>query len=90
MEVVSIPIIVAVVYGVMEGLKTAINKEGFNRFIPILSFILGAVLGVLAFYIAPAIIPADNVLIACLLGALSGLGATGTNQAIKQLTKKEE
>lgn len=87
MEIVSIPAIVTIVCSLMEILKKAINKEAFNSFIPILSVVAGAILGGLAFYIVPGIIPADNVVLAVVIGAASGWAATGANQTIKQLTK---
>ena len=60
------------------------------RFVPLISAALGAVLGVVAFFALPSIIPADNVCVAILVGGASGLTATGTNQIIKQLTKKDD
>jgi hypothetical protein len=35
-------------------------------------------------------IPATNAFAAILIGAASGLAATGTNQIFKQMTKKDE
>ena len=90
MEIVSIPVIVTIVCGTMELLKKAVNKEEFNRFIPLCAVVLGALLGVTAFYIYPVIIPADNALLAILIGAASGWAATGANQTIKQLTKTDK
>ena len=46
--------------------------------------------GVVAFYAVPQIIPAENVFVAIIIGGASGLTATGTNQAIKQLTKGKD
>ena len=90
MEIVSIPVIVTIVCGTMELLKKAINKEGFNRFIPICSVVLGALFGLLAFYVYPVIIPAENVWVALMIGGASGWAATGANQTLKQLTKTKE
>lgn len=87
MEIVSIPTIVTIVCGAMELLKKTINKEGFNRFIPICAVVLGAILGILAFYLYPEIIPANNAFIALMIGGASGWAATGANQTVKQLTK---
>jgi hypothetical protein len=42
---------------------------------------------VLAYYLVPGVMPADNVLIALIIGGASGLSATGTNQIIKQISK---
>ncbi|MGI6522817.1 MAG: hypothetical protein ACOX2Y_02930 [Christensenellales bacterium] len=47
-------------------------------------------MGVIAFYAAPEIIPANNVLLALLIGGSSGLAATGTHQVFKQLHKDKE
>ncbi|MCM1532848.1 MAG: phage holin family protein, partial [Ruminococcus flavefaciens] len=66
------------------------ENETFKRFIPLIAAALGAVLGVIAFYALPSIIPADNVFVALLIGIASGLTATGTNQIIKQLGKGDD
>ncbi len=88
LELISIPAIAAIVYWVINLIKyTLNNNEKFKRLIPITAAILGAVLSVVCFYALPEIVPADNVLIAIVIGGASGLTATGTNQVIKQLTK---
>ncbi len=90
LEIVSIPAIVAIVCGIMQMLKTAIANEKFNRFIPLCAVILGAVLGVLMFYVYPSVIPADNVIVALLIGGASGWAATGAYETGKTLKKEEE
>ena len=88
LELISVPAIATIVYWVMNIIKYAVqDNEKFKRFIPLISAALGAVLGVVAL---PSIIPASNVCIAILIGGASGLTATGTNQIIKQLGKKDE
>lgn len=89
MEIICVPAIVAVVYVVIELYKKwlANGREKWLNFIPILALILGGVLGVAIFYIAPQIILADNVWLALVVGICSGLSATGTNQIFKQLEK---
>ena len=83
-EIASIPAIAAIVYTVIDIVKTAIGgSEKFNRFIPLTAAVLGALCGLVAFFVAPEVI----AVIALVLGAASGLSATGTNQAVKQLTK---
>lgn len=84
-EIVSIPAIVTVVCAVMQMLKNAIANEKFNRVIPLCAVILGAVLGVLAFYIYPAVIPADNIIVALFIGGASGWAATGAYETGKTL-----
>ena len=93
-EAVAIPALAAIVYTIIDITKTAMGgTEKFNRFIPLISCLLGAVCGVIAFYCVPGVFETQNLLVAIVLGAASGLSATGTNQAVKQLTKptvKEE
>ena len=91
LELISVPAIATIVYWVINIIKYAVQEnEKFKRFIPLISAALGAGLGVVAFYALPSIIPADNVCVAILVGGASGLTATGTNQIIKQLTKKDD
>ena len=92
-EVATIPALAAIVYTIIDITKTALGgDEKFRRFIPLISCVLGAVCGVVAFYCVPGVMDTQNLLVAIVLGAASGLSATGTNQAVKQLTKatKEE
>lgn len=85
-QIVSVPVITGIVYGAMELYKQAVNgKESLVRLIPIIAVVLGTLLGIVAFYAVPDIIPAENVFVALLIGAASGAAATGTNQAFKQL-----
>lgn len=87
-EIISIPAIVAIVCTVMQMLKKTIANDKFNRFIPLCAVILGAVLGVLAFYVYPAVIPADNVVTALVIGGASGWAATGAYETGKKMVKK--
>ena len=90
-EVVSVPVIATIVYWAINLIKyTVNNSEKFKRLIPIISAVFGAGLGILAYYIAPDIIIADNLLTALIIGGASGLSATGTNQIIKQTSKAQE
>lgn len=87
LELISVPAIAAVVFGVMSALKYAINSSKFNRFVPLLSAVMGAVCGVVCYYALPDIIPARNVVVALVIGGASGLTATGTHQLVKGLGK---
>lgn len=90
-EIATIPALAAIVYTIIDIVKTAMGgDEKFKRFIPLISCALGAVCGVIAFYLVPGVFETENLLVAIILGASSGLSATGTNQAVKQLTKKED
>lgn len=91
LELISVPAIATIVYWVINIIKYAVQEnEKYMRFVPLISAGLGAVLGIIAFFALPSIIPADNVCVAIIIGGASGLTATGTNQIIKQLGKKDE
>ena len=90
-NIVSVPAIATIVYWVINLIKYTVNEsEKFKRLIPIVSAVLGAVIGCVAFYIAPGVIIADTVFTAIIIGGASGLTATGTNQIFKQLSTKSE
>ncbi len=91
LNLISVPAIAAVVYWVINLIKYTVGeKEAFKRFIPLIATGLGVICGVICYFAIPSIIPADNVLIAIVIGGASGLTATGTNQIIKQLTKSDD
>lgn len=91
LNLISVPAIAAVVYFTVAVINYAVGKnEKFKRFIPLISAAFGIVCGVVCFYVIPSIIPADNVVTAIVIGAASGLTATGTHQIIKQLGKKND
>ena len=82
----TIPALVAIVYTIIDITKTAVGgDEKFKRFIPLIACALGAVCGVIAFYFVPGVFETQNLLVAIIIGASSGLSATGTNQVVKQL-----
>ncbi len=79
--------IAVICYLVGLGLKA---WDAFDdRKIPVLMGVIGAILGVVAFYIAPSIIPAEDIITAIAIGIVSGFGATGINQIYKQSQKGE-
>ena len=86
-ELISVPVIVTIVYAANALMKHTIGNEQFNRFIPLISCVLGIVCGVVAFLFVPDVMPTDNMVVAMVLGASSGLSATGFHQIIKQLKK---
>ena len=86
-EITTIPALAAIVYTIIDITKTAMGgDEKFRRFIPLIACVLGAVCGIVAFYCVPGVMDTQNLLVAIVLGASSGLSATGTNQVVKQLT----
>lgn len=58
-----------------------------DRYIPIVCGVCGAVLGVAGLYLGLPDFPAHDPLTALAVGIVSGLAATGVNQAVKQLSK---
>ena len=90
-NIITVPAIATIVYWVINLIKYAVDgKEGFKRLIPLLSAALGSIIGIIAYYVIPGVVPADNVLIALIVGGASGLSATGTNQIFKQLSKEDK
>lgn len=58
-----------------------------DRYIPIVCGVCGAALGVAGLYLGLPDFPAGDPLTALAVGIVSGLAATGVNQAVKQLGK---
>lgn len=87
-----VPIIVANVYLLIEIYKLAFSKgkQKYQKLIPIIAGLLGIAISVTAFYLAPELIPVKNIISAIMIGASSGLAATGTNQIFKQMLKDTE
>ena len=86
-EIITIPAIVAVVYAIMAIYKRTVSGQAtiWTNLIPMWGALLGAILGCIVFCASPELIPADNVLLAIIIGMASGLSATGVNQVGKQL-----
>lgn len=56
-----------------------------NKWIPVICGVLGGVLGVAGLYLGLPDYPAADPLTAVAVGIVSGLAATGVNQAVKQM-----
>lgn len=81
----AIPVITVICYGVAEVIKaTALD----NKWLPAICIVLGAILGVVALYVAPNVTPATDILTALAIGIVSGGFATSVHQTIKQLTEE--
>lgn len=88
MDFITIPVITAIVYAVIEMLKIATNNnDNYKRFIPLIACGLGVVCGLIAFFYLPELMVATNWLIAAVLGGASGLAATGVFESVKNLFK---
>ena len=83
----GVAVIAVICYLIGMGLKAWDKFD--DRKIPVLMGICGAVLGIVAFYFAPNIIPADDIITAIAIGIVSGFTATGINQIYRQSLKEE-
>lgn len=91
MDFITIPVITAIVYAVIEILKITFNdSEVYKRFIPLLACGLGIGCGLIAFFFIPEVMITTNVFIAVVLGGASGLAATGVFESVKNLFGKKE
>lgn len=57
-----------------------------SKFVPVICGLVGAILGPVALAMGVPDFPATDYLTAVAVGIVSGLAATGVNQAVKQLT----
>lgn len=60
-----------------------------SKWLPVLCGLCGGLLGIAAMYIMPEY-PAEDLITAVAVGIVSGLAATGADQAVKQLSRSEE
>lgn len=81
----AIPVITVICYLIAEAIKATPLD---NKWLPVICGSLGGILGVVALYVSPTIIPATDVLTAIAIGIVSGFAATGVHQSIHQLTTK--
>ena len=75
--------VVVICYLIGMGVK---NTPIDNKYIPTIVGICGAILGIVAYSMIPDL-GVTNPLDAVATGIVSGLSATGVDQAVKQLTK---
>ena len=83
MELIIIPTLTVICYLITEVFKLFVKK----KYLPVISGITGAILGVIAYFITPTLIENTNILTSVSIGIVSGLAATGSNQIIKQIKK---
>ena len=77
----EIAAIVVICYFLGAGIKIS-NID--NKYIPVIVGCVGAILGVVAYYVMPGL-EIGNILDAIASGIVSGLSATGINQVYRQL-----
>lgn len=78
----SVAVITVICY--LAGLVVKASPWNNNKLIPIVCGVLGGALGLLGMRIMPDF-PATDLLTALAVGIVSGLAATGLDQAVKQL-----
>lgn len=71
----------------LVGLIVKATPFNNDKYIPIACGLVGGLLGIVALYIGLPEFPAQDPLTAVAIGIVSGLAATGVNQAIKQIQK---
>ena len=70
----------------LAGMACKASVRIKDEVIPVICGAVGAILGVAGMYTMPDF-PAADIINAAAVGTVSGLAATGINQAYKQLTK---
>ena len=84
-DIAAVPVITVIAFLAAECAKLTPMP---NEWLPTLCGVVGAILGIVALYISPTIMPATDVLSAIAVGIVSGLAATGAHQVYKQLSEK--
>ena len=88
-SIATLPVIVAAVYGIIEFLKYFVfaENETFKKYIPVISTVLGGLIGIVTFFAFPESMPVGTWYGSILIGCASGLSAVGVNQIKKQIKK---
>ena len=91
-SIATLPVIVAAVYGIIEFWKYFVfaENETFKKYIPVISTVLGGVIGIVTFFAFPESIPVGTWYGSILIGCASGLSAVGVNQIKKQMSNGGE
>lgn len=84
-DIAAVPVITVIAFLAAEVAKLTPMPD---EWLPALCGVVGAILGVVALYLSPALMPATDVLSAIAVGIVSGLAATGAHQTYKQLSGK--
>ena len=71
----------------LVGLVVKATPYNNDKYIPISCGLVGGILGVAGLYLGLPDFPATDPLTAVAVGIVSGLAATGVNQAAKQILK---
>jgi hypothetical protein len=90
-SIATIPVIVALVYGIIELLKPLVfnGKEKLTRLIPLFAGAIGGALSIVVYFAIPELIPTSEWYSALIMGVASGLSSVGVNQIAKQAKKED-
>jgi hypothetical protein len=91
-SIATIPIIVSLVYGIIEFLKYFVltDVEAWKKYIPIVAAAIGCVLSLCLYFFCPDLLPIPTWYAAVIMGMASGLSAVGVNQIKKQMSNGGE
>lgn len=84
-DFVAIPAIVVICWFVGFCIKTLGTSELADRLIPVVCGVVGTILAILIYVFNPSMIPATDIFSTIAIGIVSGLSATGANEAVKQI-----
>ena len=86
MKLITLPIIVLFCFIIGEIIKILFpNKTKVIKLIPFIMSILGAAMSILIYMLAPQTLEQKNILEVILLGMISGLASTGSNELFKKI-----
>ena len=80
--IIGVASITVVCYLIGLGVKASTLDD---KFIPVIVGAIGGLLGIVGFYTGMPDFPATDIITALAVGIVSGLAATGADQAVKQL-----
>ncbi len=83
----AIPSITVLCFWVAEACKILLGG-GVNRHIPLICGGTGLALGIASHLLMPGYLPAENMMVAACIGAVSGWAATGIDQSVRQEIKR--
>lgn len=86
MNIVTLPVIIVICYITGEIIKIVFNnKTKIKKLIPFILGMLGGIIGVLIYITNKELIQTTSIWESILVGTISGLSSTGTNQLIKKI-----
>lgn len=91
-KIVGIIAIFLIAYAVLALYNKFAKKRGriVRRLIPLWAMLLGIFLGIFVYSVFPEIMPAPSLFTSVILGAITGLAATGLNQLMRLFDNDEE